>query len=341
MFLWPLLLALQSQPTVRATASDSALARSTLRAGLAAFDSVSTETEHQLTVNRYLEQLLVWNMKEEGGEVVLRFDRASTRAWKATSVRAAYWLRLLLDSGDTVTSEQFIVTIPPRVREIQMVLAGQLLVTGANFPPFHNNLPRVFWLESRLTNPSHRAELVASRAQVDRNSTAARELFRQAIRLSQADTTEMSNTWKWMIALLKMGDSIPMTDIVRAAAYPAGDVWIARQIVSDELAQQGLSHLARPFTVAARAERISIAATPESRIAIHFLRATPRDTSRAWAIQDSLDAAEVAGMTFTPPPTASEKAAHDAAGARALTQLAAVEAMSRSLLGWRPRFTDR
>ena len=336
-----LMLAVQSQPAVRATTADSAAARAALLQGLAAFDSVSTDTDQQSTVVRYMEQLLVWNMKEEGGETVLRFDRASTGAWRSTSIWAAYWLWLTLDAGDTLYSERFIATIPPAVKDIQMAQAGQFLLTGINFPPFRNNVPRVLWLEARISKPSQRAELMANRAQfvvLRRDSTAGRLLLRQAIRLTQSDTADMWFTCKWMIALLKTGDPIPMDDIVRAATYTAGDVWSARRVVADELTDQGLSPLTRPFTVVARIERLEAVARPESRMAIHFLRATPSDSSMAWAIQDSLDAAAVARMTIVPPPTATERAARDAAAGRALARLQAVEAMSRDLLGWRPRF---
>lgn len=338
-----LLLALQSQAPVRAASADSAMARATLRNGLAAFDSVSTDTDQQTTVIRYMEQLLVWNMKEEGGETVLRFDRASTPAWQATSVWAAYWLWLMLDAGDTLSSERFISSIPPAVKHIQMLQAGQFLLWDINVPPFRNNLPRVLWLESRTAKPSQRAEFMATRASfaLHRDSTAARLLLRQAIQLSQSDTAEVGNRWKWMITLLRLGDQIPMSDIVRAAIYAQGDLWSARRAVADELIEQGLSHLARPFEVAARAERLESVARPESRIAIHFLRATPRDSSLAWAIDDSLDAAATARMTFVSPPSATERAERDAAGLRALTHLQTVEAMSRDLLGWRPRFNQR
>jgi hypothetical protein len=337
-----LLIALQSQAAVRATPADTAAARAALRNGLAAFDSVSTDTDQQGTLIRYLEQLLVWNMKEEGGETALRFDRASTRDWQATSVWAAYWLWLMLDAADTLSSERFIATIPPAVKDIQLGLAKQFLLSDMDFPPFRKNLPRVLWLESRISKPSQRAEAIARRAQdaLRADSATGRALMRQAIQLSQS-VGELGYRWKWMITLLKMGDQVRIDDIVHAATYAEGDVWSSRRVVADELTVQGLSHLARPFAVMARTARLEAVARPQGRMAIHFLRATPRDSSLAWAIQDSLDAAAVARMTFAPPPTATERAARDAAAERALAQLQALEAMSRTLLGWRPRYNSR
>jgi hypothetical protein len=337
-----LLVALQSQPSARATQADSAAARAALRAGLIAFDSVSWETAPQHVVKRYMEQLLVWNMKEEGGEAVLRFDRASTLAWRATSVYAAYWLWLMLDAGDTLSSERFIATLPYAVKDIHMKMAGQLLLSDVNGPRFRNTLPRVLWLESRISKPSQRADVMARRAQflLRSDSTTGRVLLRQAIQLSQSDTTEMWYTWKWMIALLKLGDQVPVDDIVRAARYAQGDLWSARRAVADELIEQGLPHLARPYTAAAGRERPEVLHRPEARMAMHFLRATSRDSSLAWAIQDSLDVAAAARMSFPPEPTAVERAARSAAGERALARLEAVEAMSRTLLGWRPRFNS-
>ena len=112
-------------------------------------------------------------------------------------------------------------------------------------------------------------------------------------------------------------------------------------MVADELIDQGLPHLARPFAVAAASTRLDHVTLPKARLAIHFLRTTARDSSQAWAIQDSLDAVRVAEMTFPPEPTATERAARHAAGARALARLEAVEALSRDLLGWRPRYRSR
>lgn len=282
-----LLFALQSRPTVSsATAADSAIARTTLLTGLAAFDAVSTHTDQQFAAKRYLEQLRIWAMKDEGGEAALRFDREWLRANGASAIYAADWLWMLLEAGDTLTSERFIAEMPEARRDGLIALAAGFLLWDRR--------PLPDWLEFRITNPSFRAEALAQRAgfTLYRDSTAGRELLREAVRLSQSDTVVHWHTYKWMISLLRLGDPVPMDDIVRAA-MPGTDLWNARRVVAADLIDQDLPHLAAPLidSLAAGISRLDPSRQAESRVDVHFLRRTSRDSALAKALLDSLDAA--------------------------------------------------
>ena len=288
-----LLFTLQSDPTgARASATDSAVARTVLLTGLAAFDSVMGNVIPQFVAIRYLEQLHVWRLKEEGSEAAIRFDEAARQlhGYRST-IYVSAWISTLLKAGDTATVDNLLPRLPPFDREEAMSMAA----SSFDQPQRISAL-----LEARMTRPWPRAQVMRDRAWRARNrdSAEARTILVEAIDLSRNDSTGQYYAWKFMVDLLQLGGQVAVDDIVQAAVKAEGDLWNGRRVVAGALNEYGVPPfaraLARPLvdSLEAGIQLLDASKRLEARLEVLLLRGTASDSARAVLVRDSLDAVD-------------------------------------------------
>ena len=96
-----------------------------------------------------------------------------------------------------------------------------------------------------------------------------------------------------MVDLLRLGGDVSVEEIVQEAAASYGDLWHATAPGGRSADWSEKPELAKPLidSLEAGIALQSPARRPSSRIMLHQLRRTPRDSALAQVIRDSLDAA--------------------------------------------------
>ena len=298
-------LALQAPtPEVRASAADSSVARGALRAGLTALDTINAASWPPHTAARFLTQLHLWGLREEGGAAAVRFDESETRLYRRPSHRHAHeWLTRLFESRDTAAAYRFLDQLAATQRDEATAAVARALIYSR--PELSAELER------RISQPGPRAAVERQRAQFamsSGNNVAARAALVEAISLSRGDSAAKWTRWIWMVDLLRLGGDVAVEEIVQEAAASYGDLWHGQYLVAEALIGYEKPELAGPLidSLEAGIALQSPARRPSSHIMLHQLRRTPRDSAIAKAIRDSLEDA-----------TALIQPAHDAQRAEA------------------------
>lgn len=282
-----LLLALQSLTDgSRVNAADSSIARRTLLAGLAAFDSVSANVLPNDMAFRYLEQMQIWGLKAQGDEAAVRFDRAARRLHGyGSTANSSAWIATLLKNGDTTAADALVARLPDESRDHVIVeVTGHLF--GMNRPDIMARL------ESRMIRPWPRAKLVRDRAwrMMGRDSVAGRAILAEAINLSMSDSSGLWDAWKYMVELLHFGGQAAVGDIVATATRAGVDSWNARALVVGALNEHGMPHLTGNLidSLEAGIPALEPSKQLEARLEVLLLRGTREDSAKAELVRDSI-----------------------------------------------------
>ena len=100
-----------------------------LRAGLAAFDTINAANWPPHAAARFLTQLHLWGLRDEGGAAAVRFDESETRLYRRPSHRHTHeWLTRLFESGDTAAAYRVLDQVPATQRDEATAAVARALV---------------------------------------------------------------------------------------------------------------------------------------------------------------------------------------------------------------------